>query len=79
MTIQDQVTKQLRKHLVQKQITCPVSGDVLDVRTARYIEDEEGTPYVAIAPRVATKIQALLDQGKYPFAKEGLQLNEVSK
>jgi len=36
--------------LVQKTITCPNTGKVLDVRTCVVLNDREGDPYAVLSP-----------------------------
>lgn len=39
------------KYLVQKAIFCPISGDVLDVRTCVVVLDSDGDPSAVFSPR----------------------------
>ena len=49
-TIQDKMLHELVRFLVSKAITCPYSGDVLDVRTCVVINGTDGLPAVVISP-----------------------------
>lgn len=44
------------RHLVQRKITCPVTGKVLDVRTCTVISDEHGIPEFVYAPEVGQRL-----------------------
>lgn len=52
MSIRDIVEKEIRKNLVQRQIFCPITREVLDVDTAKYALDNNGDPSVAFSPDV---------------------------
>lgn len=44
--------KQMVRYIVQKYITCPVTGDVLDERTCIVVFDHEGFPLTVWSPAV---------------------------
>lgn len=52
MSIRDIIEQEMKKGLVQKQIFCPITQEVLDVRTAQFALDQNGDPGVAFAPGV---------------------------
>lgn len=62
MDLTEYLHKGMRKALVQRAITCPRSGSVLDVRTAVFFNDRDGDPI------------AVLSQGGYV----GLVENDLS-
>lgn len=53
--------RNLVRYLVQRTIFCPVSGDVLDVRSCAVIRDDDGDPVYVISPRAADAIEAAGD------------------
>ncbi|QGJ95230.1 hypothetical protein QDA11_gp10 [Microbacterium phage Jayden] len=63
----------LRLYLVQRAIFCPVTGQVLDIRTARFVLDSNGDPHLALSPDAAEKIEASLAAGE-PALREGYTL-----
>ena len=50
MEINKQVEKQIVKYIVQRNIFCPLSGDVLDVRTCKWLVDKDGVPAYVMSP-----------------------------
>jgi hypothetical protein len=42
--------KEMLRLLISKSITCPVSGEVLDLRTAIAVRDKDGDPALALSP-----------------------------
>lgn len=62
-----------RLSLIQRHIFCPVSGAVLDIRTARFVLDADGDPYLPLSPEAAAKIEASLAAGE-PALREGYTL-----
>lgn len=46
------VRRQLLTYIIQRNIFCPVSGEVLDVRTAKYFVDKDGDPAYVLSPKV---------------------------
>lgn len=50
MTLQTQIHREMVRGLVQKQITCTVTGDVLDVRTCIVLVDRDGDPRHVLSP-----------------------------
>ena len=67
----------LRLGLVQRHIFCPVSGDLLDIRTARFVLDADGDPHLPLSPRAAAKIEESIAAGK-PALKDGYTLEAAS-
>ena len=45
--------KQLVRSLVQRAITCPLTGAVLDVRTVAVVNDADGDPAIVLSPEGA--------------------------
>lgn len=52
MTLADILRKELKRSIIQRQITCPITGKVLDVRTAVFSVDNDGDPQTAFDPSV---------------------------
>lgn len=50
MTFEQTIRQNFVKFLVQKAIFCPLTGDVLDVRTCVVILDKDGDPTAVISP-----------------------------
>lgn len=48
--MQTHVREQLVRYLVQRAITCPITGDVLDVRTCAVVLDSDGDPAAVFSP-----------------------------
>lgn len=71
--ITDHIIAKFRLSLIQRHIFCPVSGDVLDIRTARFVLDPDGDPYLPLSPRVAEKIAESIAKGE-PALQEGYTL-----
>lgn len=69
----EQITFEFKRAMIQRHIFCPVSGDVLDIRTARFILDPDGDPHLPLAPEVAAKIEEAIAAGE-PALKEGYTL-----
>lgn len=72
--IEKAVDKQMLTYLVQRQITCPITGAVLDVRTARYFVDHDGSPAYVLSPEAYNAavdhpriVNAMADKGLYPM------------
>lgn len=40
----------LRLALIQRQIFCPVTNELLDTRTARFLSDSDGDPAYVLSP-----------------------------
>lgn len=60
MTLQTAIHRELIRGLVQKQITCQVTGKVLDHRTCVVLYDRDGDPRYVMSPEGWEK----LDQQK---------------
>ncbi|WP_401001016.1 hypothetical protein [Agromyces sp. GXQ0307] len=66
--------KQLVRSLVQRAITCPLTGAVLDVHTVAVVNDADGDPAIVLSPEGAEAIKndptriAALDARGYHFA-----------
>jgi hypothetical protein len=63
MEMQDIIRKNFVKYLVQKQIFCPITDEVLDVRTCVVIVDNDADPYSVISPNAYRR---MLDTGVAP-------------
>jgi len=50
MNLQERIIKEYKRYLVSTQILCPITGKVLDVRTAIYSVDADGDPLRAYDP-----------------------------
>lgn len=65
---------QMVRALVQKEITCPITGHVLDLRTVAVINDRDGDPAMVLSPDGAASIKndpkkaAALAKHGYEFA-----------
>lgn len=55
MSLQERLTHALKRGIIQTQITCPITGEVLDLRTAQFSVDKDGDPQRAFAPEVTEK------------------------
>uniref|UniRef100_A0AAU7J8I5 Trm112 family protein n=2 Tax=unclassified bacterial viruses TaxID=12333 RepID=A0AAU7J8I5_9VIRU len=69
----DRMIAEFRLGLIQRHIVCPVSGNVLDIRTSRFILDPDGLPHLPLDPEVARDIAAAIERGE-PALKEGYTL-----
>lgn len=72
-SIQDTVDTMMVKYIVQRNIFCPVSGVVLDVRTCKWFVDKDGDPAYVVAPDVYDRavanpaiVSSLADRGLFP-------------
>lgn len=73
-TLAQRVDAELRRHVVGTQIICPVTHEVLDVRTAVFALDSDGDPRFAFSPTAAAKLREVIDSGRYPFGIPNLTL-----
>lgn len=48
--IQQEVDRQMVRYIVQRNIFCPVTGAVLDVRTCKWFVDADGDPAYVLSP-----------------------------
>lgn len=71
--VADRMIAEFRLSMIQRHIFCPVSGKVLDIRTARFILDPEGLPHLPLDPEVAAKIEEAIAAGE-PALKDGYTL-----
>jgi hypothetical protein len=51
MDLQEHVRAELVRYLVSRAITCPITGDVLDVRTCAVVLDADGDPAAVFSPK----------------------------
>lgn len=51
-TLHDKIVKNLKRDIVAAQIVCPVTGNVLDARTAKFSADWDMLPVMAFDPVV---------------------------
>lgn len=68
MDLKDIVRDQLKRHLIGRRITCDVTGEVLDIRTAVFIVDRDGDPAIPVSPagwdqRKELMLEGLLARG----------------
>jgi len=71
--VQQEVDRQMVLFIVQRNIFCPVSGNVLDLRTCKWFVDADGDPAYVVDPEVYDKVvaqpatvEALAERGLYP-------------
>lgn len=50
MDLQEHMRFELKRALVSRAIFCPVSGDVMDVRTCVTVLDKDGDPSTVLSP-----------------------------
>jgi hypothetical protein len=50
--------RSIRRSVVARQITCPRTGEVLDIRTAVFVNDKDGFPEAVVSPTGAEEIRA---------------------
>ncbi|QGJ88865.1 hypothetical protein PBI_TEAMOCIL_10 [Microbacterium phage Teamocil] len=58
----------LRLAIIQRAIFCPLTNVVLDIRTARFILDADGDPYIALSPEGAAQFESDLASGERTLA-----------
>lgn len=66
--ISDYVRKAFATHAIRTQITCPLLGHVLDIRTAKYALDGDGLPAVAFSPEGFAALEEHVAQGNEPLS-----------
>lgn len=71
--IQQRVDRQMVLFIVQRNIFCPISGSVLDIRTCKWFVDKDGDPAYVVSPEVYDRVvvqpdtvTALAERGLYP-------------
>lgn len=71
--IQQFLEKQLVLYIVQRDIFCPITGAVLDVRTCKWFVDADGDPAVVVAAEaydaavsVPSIMTVLAEKGLFP-------------
>lgn len=76
--IQQEVDRQMVLFIVQRNIFCPVSGQVLDIRTCKWFVDKDGDPAYVVAPHVydaaiasEATVEALSQRGYFPMDYTG--------
>lgn len=57
MNMQQIIDDELIRHLVAREITCPRTGKVLDMRTCLVIRDGDGDPIAVLDPSVADDVE----------------------
>ena len=57
-TTQKIVHAEMVKHLVQKTIQCPQTGEILDTRTCAVLVDADGDPFAVLSPTGWAKVSA---------------------
>ncbi len=50
MNLRDKLILELKKGIIGQFITCPATGAVLDIRTARFLVDSDGDPAYPLSP-----------------------------
>lgn len=75
--IENMVHREFVKYLVQKNIFCPITGKVLDIRTCYAILDADGDPMFVVAPSAGEEIERLISEGK-PALKPGYSIVKAS-
>lgn len=71
--IQQEVDRQMVLYIVQRNIFCPITGAVLDIRTCKWFVDADGDPAYVLSPEaydaavsVESVVEALSQKGLYP-------------
>lgn len=71
--VQEVVDRMMVKYIVQRQIFCPVTGEVLDIDTCKWFVDADGDPAYVLSPKaydaavaVPKIVEALRAKGLYP-------------
>lgn len=62
--IQQEVDRQMVLFIVQRNIFCPVTGAVLDIRTCKWFVDKDGDPAYVLSPEAydaAVSKQEIID------------------
>lgn len=72
MDIKKTVQRQLVGYIVQRNIFCPVTGEVLDVRTCKWLVDKDGDPAYVISPGAYEKVLAGREAVEEELNKRGL-------
>ena len=70
--LREHVIGQWKLGLVQKWITCPITGHVLDIDTVRFVLDPDGDPNLPVSPEGAALIEQGISEGR--GLKEGYTL-----
>lgn len=73
-SIASAVHHELIRHLIARQITCPVTGDVLDIRTAVPLLDRDGDPARMLSPAAADLLRQHPDRQRALLERFGLSL-----
>lgn len=69
--LRKKLDRDLRRWLVGHQITCPRTGEVLDIRHAVFVMDPDGAPHMAMSQRGWSQVVA---EGSVPeLAKHGFR------
>lgn len=50
MNIEEKMRKEMVRYLVQREIFCPYTGHLLDIRTCVVLVDKDGDPEIVMAP-----------------------------
>lgn len=62
--IQAEVDRQMVKYIVQRNIFCPITGAVLDVRTCKWFVDKDGDPAYVMSPEAFDAVASGLNTEK---------------
>ena len=76
MTFEQTIRQNFVKFLVQQKIFCPVTGDVLDVRTCVVILDADGDPTQVISPRAYRELLDASERTGLGILAEGYTFDE---
>jgi len=55
--VEQHVDKQMVRYIVQRNIFCPITGNVLDVRTCKWFVDSDGDPAYVVDPLVYDRVK----------------------
>lgn len=71
--IEQEVDRQMVLYIVQRNIFCPVTGEVLDIRTCKWFVDKDGDPAYVLSPTAYDAavsderiVTALKEKGLFP-------------
>jgi hypothetical protein len=74
MDIETKMRQEFVLYMVQRQIWCPFTNDVLDIRTVKWFVDKDGDPAYVVSPRAYEAIvgsdksvEGLASKGLYPM------------
>lgn len=56
MNLEEKMRKELKRYIVSRQIFCPITKKVLDIRTAQFTVDADGDPKYAFDPSLHPEV-----------------------